>query len=171
MQTLKSKFVKGVLILGLFLFFVSAPALTWAVDASSGGGGGSGSGGSGGGETHPCHPEQDSPPGQALSPSEVASCQACSQKNPTPAELSNCLKKNPIVNDLNIAVNFLSAGAGIIIIGSIIVAGIQYSFAGSNANEVSAAKNRIRDALIALFAFFFIWGFLQWLIPGGVLFK
>jgi hypothetical protein len=95
----------------------------------------------------------------------------CDNKHPTDASLKQCLKINPIIKDINTVVDFLSAGAGIIIVGSIIVGGIQYSLAGSNANEVTAAKNRIRDALIALFAFFFIFSFLQWLIPGGLWFS
>jgi len=57
----------------------------------------------------------------------------------------------------------------VVITGSIIFAGIQYIVAGNNANTVSAAKKRIQDSIIALVAFFFIWAFLQWLIPGGLL--
>lgn len=95
----------------------------------------------------------------------------CDKKSPTAGSLHNCLKQNPIIKDINTAINFLSAGAAIIIVGSIIVGGIQYSLAGNNPSSVTAAKKRIADALIALFAFFFIWGFLQWLVPGGLLFK
>lgn len=96
---------------------------------------------------------------------------ACSIDNPGQNALDNCLKANPIINDINLVVNFLSAGAVIVIVGSIIAGGIQFSWAGDNPNAVSAAKKRITDALIALIAFFFIFGFLQWLIPGGLLFK
>jgi hypothetical protein len=94
---------------------------------------------------------------------------ACSVDNPTQKDLNNCLNANPIIGDLNLVVNFLSAGVGIIITGSIIFAGIQYAFAGNNPNDLSAAKKRIENALIALVAFFFIFGFLQYLIPGGLL--
>jgi hypothetical protein len=66
-------------------------------------------------------------------------------------------------------VNFLSAGVGLVVVGSIIVGGIQYAVAGNNANTVSAAKKRIQDTIIALIAFFFIYAFLNWLIPGGLL--
>lgn len=94
---------------------------------------------------------------------------ACSIDNPNQAELNNCLNGNPIVNDLRIVINFLSAGVGVIVTGSIIYAGIQYTIAGNDSNAVGAAKKRIQDSIIALVTFFFIWAFLQWLIPGGLL--
>lgn len=96
---------------------------------------------------------------------------ACSKDNPNQNDLNNCLNANPIIKDINLVVNFLSAGAVIVIVGSMVMGGIQFSWAGDNPNAVSAAKKRITDALIALIAFFFIFGFLQWLIPGGLLFK
>ena len=79
-----------------------------------------------------------------------------------------CLKNNQIVKDLNLVVNFLSAGVGIIVIGVIILGGIQYSLAGDNATATGVAKKRITDGLIALAAFIFAFAFLQWLIPGGL---
>lgn len=78
------------------------------------------------------------------------------------------LKTNPIVNDINLVINFLGALAGVVIVGAIIVGGIQYMTAGDNAQAVSAAKQRIINALIALFAYLLTFGFLQWLVPGGV---
>jgi hypothetical protein len=53
-------------------------------------------------------------------------------------------------------------------VGAIIVGGIQYMTAGDNAQAVGAAKQRIINALIALFAYLLAFGFLQWLVPGGV---
>jgi hypothetical protein len=96
--------------------------------------------------------------------------------NPSPAPCSNssnagiqsCVKNNQIVKDINAIVNFLSAGVGIVVIGSLIVGGIQYSLAGDNATALQAAKKRITDAMIALIVFIFIFAFLQWLLPGGI---
>jgi hypothetical protein len=79
-----------------------------------------------------------------------------------------CLQNNPIVKRLNEVLVVLSALVGLIIIGSLIVAGIQYSVAGSNAQAVSAAKQRLINAFIALAAFISIFALLQWLVPGGV---
>jgi hypothetical protein len=81
---------------------------------------------------------------------------------------NQCLQKNPITKNLNNLVNFLSAGVGIVVIGVIILGGIQYSIAGDNATATGAAKQRIINGLIALAAFLFLFAFLQWLIPGGI---
>lgn len=81
---------------------------------------------------------------------------------------NDCLKKNPITSYINDAINFLSAGVGIIVIGMIILGGIQYSMAGDNPTATQAAKQRITNGLIALFIFLFLFAFLQWLVPGGL---
>lgn len=74
-----------------------------------------------------------------------------------------------ILDYLVIFINVLSALAGIVIVGSLIVAGIQYSSSGNNPQQVSAAKDRIRNAIIALFFFIFGYALLNYLVPGGVL--
>lgn len=79
-----------------------------------------------------------------------------------------CLQKNPIVTNLNNIIDFLSAGVGIVVIAVIIIGGIQYTLAGDNSSATQAAKQRITNGLIALFAFLFIFAFLQWIIPGGL---
>lgn len=81
---------------------------------------------------------------------------------------SHTLKNNPIVKDINLIVNFLSVGVGVVVIAMLILGGIQYSIAGANPEAVSKAKQRIINALIALVAYLFIFAFLQWLIPGGI---
>ena len=82
--------------------------------------------------------------------------------------LNATLKQNPIIRDLQTIVNFLSAGVGVVVVGVIILGGIQYAAAGDKAEAVSAAKKRIINGLIALVAFLLTFAFLQWLIPGGV---
>lgn len=80
-------------------------------------------------------------------------------------EESNC----GIIRWLIILINVLSGMAGIVIVGAIVVGGMQYSSAGSDPQKVSAAKNRIRNAVIALLFFLFGYGILNFLIPGGLL--
>ena len=84
------------------------------------------------------------------------------------SKVQSCLTQSPIVHDINIVVNGLSAGVGVVVTAVIIVGGVQYSMAGDNPQAVAAAKQRIINGLIALLVFFLIFGFLQWLIPGGV---
>lgn len=69
---------------------------------------------------------------------------------------------------LNNAINILSAAVGLVVVGSIIFAGIQYQTARDNASQVSAARNRIAMGVLALILYFFAYAALQWLVPGGV---
>lgn len=102
---------------------------------------------------------------------------ACHSGQRDPKDDSKCLalgsnrvalKDNPIVKDLNKIVGVLSGLVGVVVVGVIILGGIQYSIAGDKAEAVSAAKKRIINGVTALIAFLFIFAFLQWLIPGGV---
>jgi hypothetical protein len=88
-------------------------------------------------------------------------------KTATAQNVKDCLANNKIVKDINAIINFLAAGVGIVVVGAIIVGGIQYAIAGNNPSNVTAAKKRITDALIALLAFICLYACLEWLIPGG----
>ena len=111
-----------------------------------------------------CHPESAHPPGKALTPDQLKSCVACNN-NPG---LKDCLKNNLIIKRLQQIIDFLSAGVGIVVVATIIVGGIKYSIAGDSPQKLTAAKQRISNGLIALLTFMFIFGFVQWLIPGGI---
>jgi hypothetical protein len=84
-----------------------------------------------------------------------------------PQKLQECLEGNPIVSVTVWAINLLSAGAGLVITFMIIVGGIQYSTSGANPQAVTAAKNKLFNAIIALLMLIFLYSFLQWLVPGG----
>jgi hypothetical protein len=91
--------------------------------------------------------------------------------NITQTNVQKCITQTPIVHDLQTIVNMLSAGVAIIVTGVILLGGIQYIMAGGNASALTAARQRILNGVIALFAFLFMFAFLQWLIPGGVFHK
>lgn len=65
-------------------------------------------------------------------------------------------------------IRFLSAGVGIIIVISIIAAGIQYSSSEGNAEATQAAKTRIQNSVIGLIIYIFAFSLVQYLVPGGV---
>ncbi len=65
-------------------------------------------------------------------------------------------------------INLLSGVVGLVIVISLIVAGIQYMTAGDNSSQVAAAKNRIAMAILAFILFAFAFVLLQWLVPGGI---
>ena len=66
------------------------------------------------------------------------------------------------------AATVLSASFGLIAIISIIYAAIQYSGAGGDPQKVAVAKKRLFTTIVAIVAYLFLFGFLQFLIPGGV---
>lgn len=78
---------------------------------------------------------------------------------------SNC----GIIAYLITAINILSGLVGVVVVVMIAIGGIQYSTSRDNPQATAAAKDRIRNAIIALVAYIFMWAFLQYLIPGGVL--
>ena len=74
-----------------------------------------------------------------------------------------------IIGYIIIGTNALSAIAGVVIATSLVAAGIQYSSAGSNPQQVAAARQRIINAVLALLIFAFGYAVVQWLVPGGVI--
>jgi hypothetical protein len=73
-----------------------------------------------------------------------------------------------IKNYVNPFIKLLSGLVGVIVTISIIAGGIQYSSAGGDPGKVAAAKKRIYNAILALLAYLFLFAFLNWLLPGGI---
>lgn len=69
---------------------------------------------------------------------------------------------------LNPLINLLAGLVGVAAVISLIIGGIQYTTSGGDPQKVTKAKNRIGMTVIALLGFFFLFGFLQFLIPGGL---
>ena len=74
-------------------------------------------------------------------------------------------ENTPLVNDIRNIIKALSAGVGVVVVGAIIIGGIQYIVAGDNPSGVVEAKKRIINGLLALAAFLLSFAFLQWLVP------
>jgi hypothetical protein len=78
-------------------------------------------------------------------------------------------KGNPIIDMLFAAIRFLTAGVGIVVVGSVIVAGIQYTASRGDPNGTAAAIKRITSAFVALLIYIFAAAILNFVIPAGVL--
>lgn len=78
---------------------------------------------------------------------------------------SSCNLISKYVNPL---ITLLSALVGVAVTISIIIGGIQYGSSAGDPQKASAAKNRIRNSIVALVAFIFLFAFLQFLVPGGI---
>jgi hypothetical protein len=66
------------------------------------------------------------------------------------------------------AINALSGVVGVVIIIMVAWGGVQYASARDNPQQAAAAKDHIRNALIALVIYIFMVAFLNWVVPGGV---
>lgn len=75
----------------------------------------------------------------------------------------------PIIDYIAIFINLLGAAVGTIVVIVIVFGGVQYASARDNPQAVAAARQRITNALIALALYMAMLGFLQWLVPGGVI--
>ena len=69
---------------------------------------------------------------------------------------------------VNPGINLLSVSFGLIAVVSITIGGVQYSASAGDPQKAAAAKKRITNTIIALICYFFLYGFLQFLIPGGI---
>jgi hypothetical protein len=75
---------------------------------------------------------------------------------------------NPIVDMFLALIRFLSFGVGVLVVASIIYAGILYSSSQGSPEQTAQAKERIQNSVIALVFYIFIFAIIQWLVPGGV---
>lgn len=75
---------------------------------------------------------------------------------------------NPILDLVFSIIRFVSAGVGLIVVGSIIYAGILYSSSQGNPEQTQAAKNRIQNSVIGLVVYIFSFALVQYLVPGGL---
>lgn len=74
-----------------------------------------------------------------------------------------------VENIVNPGIRIMTGIVGILIAISLVLAAITYGAAGGDPSKVAAAKKRITNTIVALIAYIFMFGLLQWLIPGGVL--
>lgn len=95
---------------------------------------------------------------------DITSKNATKELNSAQLDGTNCL----ITKYINPAVKFMAAVAGVAVVISIVIGGIQYSSAGGDPSKVSAARKRIQEAVVALLAFLFLMAFLNFIIPGGI---
>lgn len=73
-----------------------------------------------------------------------------------------------IFSVLNVVLTILTYGVGIAGTIGIVIVGIQYMTAKDNAAQMAAAKTRLIAIVVGLAAYAVMWGFLQWLLPGGI---
>ncbi len=79
-----------------------------------------------------------------------------------------CKGQGNQITDASFAIiRFLSNGVGLIIIGSIIVGGIQYTASRGDPQATANAIKRIQSTMIALVIFIFGYAILNYILPAG----
>ncbi len=111
-----------------------------------------------------------------LAPSASASaadyCGARSQDQVKTSVDIGCVGKgNPVVDMAFAFIRFLSAGVGLVVIGSIIYGGLQYIGSRGDPGSTAAAIERIRGSVIALLIYIFAFAILNYIIPKGFLLR
>jgi hypothetical protein len=85
-----------------------------------------------------------------------------------PPSSCNITKCDLVTQYIQPIINLLAGVVGIIVVISLILGGIEYSTSEGDPQKSAKAKRRIANTLFALLAFFFLYAFLQFLIPNGL---
>lgn len=120
----------------------------------------------------PAHVFADNPCTKNPKPASTYCCGGTDNNN-TPVQTTLNLgckgQGNPIEDMAFAIIRFLSDGVGLIIIGSIIYGGIQYSFSRGEPQVAAQAMHRIQSTVIALVIYIFGYAILNYLLPAGFL--
>lgn len=76
--------------------------------------------------------------------------------------------KSKFVARVSSYIKWFTLGLGILAVFFLVISGIQYAAAQDNPQAVAGAKTRIYNVVIGIVIYAFMFGLLQWLIPGGV---
>lgn len=81
---------------------------------------------------------------------------------------ANCKGNCSAPIDLTFAIiRFLSAGVGLVVVASMVIAGIQYTTSRGDPQASAAAMKRIQSTVVALFIYIFAFAILNYVIPAG----
>lgn len=72
-----------------------------------------------------------------------------------------------VFNVLDLVVNIMTVGVGVLAAIGLTVSGIQYLTAGGNEERTRKSKRRIFEIIIGLAVYVAIYAILQWLVPGA----
>ncbi len=75
---------------------------------------------------------------------------------------------NPIIDLTFAIIRFLTDGIGLVIIASLIIAGIQYSLSSGDPQRLKQATSRIQSTIVALVIFVLAYAIINYLIPSGL---
>lgn len=86
-----------------------------------------------------------------------------------PGEWCDDSSGNGVFEILNLVLNIMTAGIGILATIGLIVVGIQWMTAKDKEDQIVKAKSRLTNIVLGIVVWGVLWLFLSWLIPGGVI--
>ncbi len=106
---------------------------------------------------------------EAITTSINFGCQgaACVNKNNKSSYCSG--NHNALIDLLFAIIRFITDGIGLVMIVSLIIAGIQYTSSRGDPQELNKATKRIKSTITALVLFLFAYAILNYVIPNGFL--
>lgn len=69
---------------------------------------------------------------------------------------------------LTIAVNFLAAGVGLVVLAGIVFGAVTYATSAGSAEQAKKGIGFITNAVIGLLLFIFMYAIINFLVPGGL---
>lgn len=97
----------------------------------------------------------------------AAQCGGANQRVTTSINIGCTGTGNPLTDMLFGVIRFLSLGVGLVIIASLIWAGIQYTLSRGDPGATAKAVDRIVNTVVALLVYIFGFALLNFVIPGG----
>lgn len=85
-----------------------------------------------------------------------------------PSDKTGDTSKSPILSLLTLIIRILTGGIGVLAIAGIVYGSILYTTAAGSAEQVKKAIEVFRNVVIGIVAYALMFGFLNFLIPGGV---
>lgn len=94
---------------------------------------------------------------------------SCGQQSGCSSTESGSALQCLLTKYINPLIAVLSALVGVIVAGAIIYGGIEFTSSGGDPQRAASGKKHIASALIGLAMYLFLFAFLQFILPGGLL--
>lgn len=79
------------------------------------------------------------------------------------------IENTPLFTFLVLVINILTAGVGIVAVGGVVYGAILYTSAGNSPDQTKKAIEIIRNVVFGIVAYAFMYSFLNFIIPGGLI--